>query len=248
MKNFITRALSRIPAGLLADVAQGLALTVGFAWLFFDSFYAAVPLCPFVYLWHREMKEMRRRKSEDLFRRQFREWLLLLSSSLSVGYAVENAIGQSYKELKLMFPGGGPMLKELKRMLAEAENNQRPELLLEELSKRHPLEEVISFAEVFRTARMSGGSLTSIIKNTATQMAEVVDTKREIETLLSSKVYEQRIMTVMPAAVLLYLRVGSPDFVEALYHNPAGQIVMVVVLGIYLAAYLVGKRMVQFEI
>ncbi len=140
------------------------------------------------------------------------------------------------------------MLDELKRMLAEAKNNQRPEHLLEELAKRHPLEEVISFSEVFRTARVSGGSLTAVIRDTAVQMAEIVDTKREIETLLSSRVYEQKIMTAMPAAVLLYVRLGSPDFVDGLYHNAAGQIVMTVVLGIYLTAYLLGKRMVKFEV
>ncbi len=232
----------------MSDCAQGFLLAAGFAWLFYDSFYAVLPLLPLIWLWHREQQEVRRRKREDTFRRQFREWLLLLSSSLSVGYAVENAFGQSYRELGLMFPRGGPMLDELKRMLAEAENNQRPEQLLEELAKRHPLEEVISFSEVFRTARISGGSLTTIIRDTAAQMAEIVDTKREIETFLSSKVYEQKIMTVMPAAVLLYVRVGSPDFVDGLYHNAAGQIVMTAVLGIYLTAYLIGKRMVQFEV
>ena len=31
-----------------------------------------------------------------------------------------------------------------------------------------------------------------------------MDTRREIRTLLAARVYEQRIMSVMPAAVLLY--------------------------------------------
>jgi len=48
--------------------------------------------------------------------------------------------------------------------------------------------------------------------------------------------------------VLFYLRTVSPEFVEGLYHNIAGQILMTVVLGIYLAAYLIGKRMVEFEV
>ena len=62
----------------------------------------------------------------------FREWILLLSSSLSAGYSVENAFGQSLHELHLMFPRGGLMLDELRNMLAKAENNQSPESLLEE--------------------------------------------------------------------------------------------------------------------
>ena len=87
-----------------------------------------------------------------------------------------------------------------------------------------------------------------MIRNTASKMAEVMDTKREIETMLSAKVYEQKIMTVMPAAVLLYIRIGSGEFLEGLYHNPAGVGIMTLCLCTYLAAYLLGKRMVQFEI
>lgn len=87
-----------------------------------------------------------------------------------------------------------------------------------------------------------------VIRSTAAQMAEIMDTRREIATLLASKVYEQRIMTVMPLAVLLYLRIGSREFLEGLYHNAAGVCVATVCLIIYLGAYWMGKRMVQFEI
>ena len=59
----------------------------------------------------------------------FREWILLLASSLTAGYSMENALVQSYQELCLMFPKGGIMQEELKMMLAKAGNNQRPEIL-----------------------------------------------------------------------------------------------------------------------
>lgn len=162
----------------------------------------------------------------------FKEWILLLSSSLSAGYSVENAMGQSYKELLLLFPGGGTMTEELRDMLAKAENNERPEALLMGLAARHPAEEVKSFAEVFCTARVSGGSLNAVIQSTAVQMAEIMDTRREIRTILASKIYEQKIMTVMPAAVLLYVRVGSGEFLRGLYHEPAGILVATICLGL----------------
>jgi tight adherence protein B len=42
--------------------------------------------------------------------------------------------------------------------------------------------------------------------------------------------------------------VGSGEFLRGLYHEPAGILVATICLGLYLAAYLLGKRMVQFEI
>lgn len=77
-----------------------------------------------------------------------------------------------------MFPGGGAMLEALQEMVLRAENNQRPEQLLKDLAEKHPLEEVESFVEVFCTARTSGGSLNTIIRQTAGQMAQVMDTRR----------------------------------------------------------------------
>lgn len=248
MKNLFVRGFRSFHSGILLDLTQGALLAVAVSWLFYDSFLAVLPLSPFIWFWHLECKETRKQKSEEQFRKMFREWILLLASSLSAGYSVENAFGESARELELMFPKGGFMLEELHSMLAQSENNQRPENLLEELASRHQIDEIQSFAEIFRAARMSGGSLNAVIKSTAMQMAEVMDTKREIQTILASKVYEQKIMTIMPAAVLLYIRIGSGEFLNGLYHNAAGIGVMTVCLMVYAAAYLLGKRMVQFEI
>lgn len=248
MKNFSVPDFWRFRKAVVLDGLEGILLVLSFAWLYYDSFLAIPFLIPLIWFWHRERAMARKQKEDELFLKMFREWILLLSSSLTAGYSVENALGQSLRELKLMFPSGGPMIRELQEMLAKSGNNQRVETLFMELAGKHPFHEVKSFVEVFCTARTSGGSLNGIIRSTASQMAQIMDTKREIETLLSAKVFEQRIMTVMPAAVLLYVRLGSGEFLEGLYHDPAGILVMTVCLAIYLAAYLIGKRMVQFEI
>ena len=248
MKNFSVPGSYILGKTVLLDGLEGGFLTILLSWLYYDSFLAIPFLIPLIWFWHKERENVRREKRQELFRKMFREWILLLASSLTAGYSMENALVQSYQELCLMFPKGGIMQEELKMMLAKAGNNQRPEILFDELAEKYPYEEVQSFAEVFKAARISGGSLQTVIRGTAAQMAEIMDTRREIRTLLAARVYEQRIMSVMPAAVLLYIRLGSGEFLEGLYHNMTGALVMSVCLGIYGAAYLMGKRVVQFEI
>ena len=248
MKNFSVPGSYILGKTVLLDGLEGGFLTILLSWLYYDSFLAIPFLIPLIWFWHKERENVRGEKRQELFRKMFREWILLLASSLTAGYSMENALVQSYQELCLMFPKGGIMQEELKMMLAKAGNNQRPEILFDELAEKYPYEEVQSFAEVFKAARISGGSLQTVIRGTAAQMAEIMDTRREIRTLLAARVYEQRIMSVMPAAVLLYIRLGSGEFLEGLYHNMTGALVMSVCLGIYGAAYLMGKRMVQFEI
>ena len=87
-----------------------------------------------------------------------------------------------------------------------------------------------------------------MIRSTAGQMTEILDTRREIDTLLSARAYEQKIMSIMPAAILLYLRVGSAEFLEGLYHCLPGAAVMTACLAVYLAAYILGKSLVDIEI
>ena len=248
MKNFSVPGSYILGKTVLLDGLEGGFLTILLSWLYYDSFLAIPFLIPLIWFWHKERENVRREKRQELFRKMFREWILLLASSLTAGYSMENALVQSYQELCLMFPKGGIMQEELKMMLAKAGNNQRPEILFDELAEKYPYEEVQSFAEVFKAARISGGSLQTVIRGTAAQMAEIMDTRREIRTLLAARVYEQRIMSVMPAAVLLYIRLGSGEFLEGLYHNVIGVLVMSICLGIYGTAYWMGKRMVQFEI
>ena len=232
----------------LLDILKGVFLILAFSWLFYDSLLAIPFLLPILILWCRECRASRRQKEEEQFQRTFREWILLLSSSLSAGYSVENAMVQSCRELSLMFSEKDIMMQELRDMLAKLENRQSPEVIFQDFADRQSSEEVKSFVEVFCAARKSGGSLNAVIRSTASQMAEIMDTRREITTLLASKIYEQKIMTVMPAAVLLYVRVGSGAFLKELYHNPAGILVATACLVLYLGACLLEKRMVHFEI
>lgn len=109
------------------------------------------------------------------------------------------------------------MQEELKMMLAKAGNNQRPEILFDELAEKYPYEEVQSFAEVFKAARISGGSLQTVIRGTAAQMAEIMVTRREIRTLLAARVYEQRIMSVMAGRRCCCTSAWIGEFLEGLY-------------------------------
>ena len=156
MKNFSVPGSYILGKTVLLDGLEGGFLTILLSWLYYDSFLAIPFLIPLIWFWHKERENVRREKRQELFRKMFREWILLLASSLTAGYSMENALVQSYQELCLMFPKGGIMQEELKMMLAKAGNNQRPEILFDELAEKYPYEEVQSFAEVFKAAPISG--------------------------------------------------------------------------------------------
>ena len=55
-------------------------------------------------------------------------------------------------------------------------------------------------------------------------------------------------MNVIPFAMILYLRLGCPGFLDPVYGNAAGICVMTGCLGLYLTARYLGRRMLEIEI
>ena len=87
-----------------------------------------------------------------------------------------------------------------------------------------------------------------IIRNVVRQMGEKIDVEREISTMISAKKMELTIMSVIPFAMIGYMRISFPEFLGVLYGNLAGVIIMSVCLIVYLVSYEMGKRMVEIEV
>ena len=80
------------------------------------------------------------------------------------------------------------------------------------------------------------------------QMVDKIDVEREIQTVISAKKMELRIMTIIPLVMIVYLKICFSEFMEVLYGNVTGIVIMSICLVIYLISYEMGKRMVEIEV
>lgn len=87
-----------------------------------------------------------------------------------------------------------------------------------------------------------------IIRNAVRQMGEKIDVEREITTLVSGKKLELKIMTMIPLGMVLYMKISFPEFLDVLYGNLAGVIIMSICLLVYVVAYEMGRRIVEIEV
>lgn len=221
---------------------------MGIGYLFYDSWIGGVCLLPCIillYRWYRNWKE-RREKARML--EEFKELLYSLSGNLKAGYSVENAWAAAVGELHILYPQNGPLLEEAEAVIKKLHLHIPVETAVDEFSEQSGLEEIRSFAEVLHTAKRSGGNLAHMMDKTTEVIAEKIEVEQEIQTLLSGKKLEQRIMCGMPVLMLLYLRLTNGTYLEAVYHNWTGIIIMTVcLLGTGLAAYW-GGRVVRIEV
>ena len=122
------------------------------------------------------------------------------------------------------------------------------ESALWEFAKRTDEEDVKTFAMVFGMAKRTGGDTVDIIQNTTRQLMDKIEVEREIRTIMAAKQLEFRIMTVIPLGMMTYLKISFPEFLNVLYGNVVGAIIMSVCLAIYLFSYEAGKRIVEVEV
>ncbi len=218
------------------------------AWLYYRSLWGIVMLLP-VFVWKYKTYEkecIRRKKNEFLL--QFKEMIQSLASALGTGYSVENALRETQKELKLLYPESAMITRELSVMVRQMRIQLPMEQILDEFSRRVRVEDVRSFSAVFSAAKRSGGDMIAIIQNTVDQMGGKIEVKREIDTILAAKRYEFRVMSAVPYGIIAYMSLSFPEFMSCLYGNIIGIGVMTVCLGIYSGACIIGAGLVNIEV
>ena len=227
---------------------QFLILDIILSLLFYDSIIPAFLFLPTCWTYERIRRIGKIRKQKEKAEQQFLEAMRGVGNALLAGYSIENAITEGWKELKKIYGEKEKMVQEFRILKAQIELNQTVEKLFYHLAKKTEIESIEDFAEVFSAAKRTGGNLAEIIQKTNQWILEKNETKREIQTCVAGKKTEQRIMSLMPCGMIGYVAFTSPGFLDSMYHNMLGIMVMSVCLFIYIGAFLIGKKVVEIEV
>lgn len=218
------------------------------SYLFYRSvipFFLALPLLiPFLNMQKERCCEKRRKQLAT----QFLDAMQAVSSALTAGYSVETAFRDACGELGKIYGEEDLIMREFTYISGQLSINRNLEELLMGLAERSGVEDIGNFAEIFAVSKRTGGNLIAIIRNTVLAISQKEETAREIASSLSAKKLEQRIMSLVPILILLYIRTVSPGFLDVMYYNTVGIAVMSICLAIYAAAYFWGKKIVEIEV
>ncbi|MDO4620622.1 MAG: type II secretion system F family protein [Lachnospiraceae bacterium] len=231
-----------------AALVSFLAFDLAIAWLFYNHPAAAAAGLPLFIPWIRYLKRKKAADRRRMLCFDFRDALNSLTVSLRAGRSVEYAFIEAAEDLKLIKGEQTPMVRELAWIAKQLRLSVPIEELLLDLAGRSGEEEIENFAAVFAAAKRAGGDLPGMIRRAAETIEGRIDVEREIEMLLSAKRMEQAIMSVMPAGIILYMRVASPGFLDVLYGSAAGTLIMSVCLAVYAGAVRWGMKIVKIEV
>lgn len=217
-------------------------------YLFYRSYLLAIILALIagivgIYI---EKKQNRKRWQMQL-NLEFREGLQGIAAALNAGYSIENAFVEAVKDLELLYGKQSVLVSEFREIIAKIQLNQPIEYALLELADRSEVEDIRRFAEVFQTAKRTGGDLIAITRTTADRICEKIEVRREIETMIAGKEMEAKIMNSIPLGIILYFWICSPDFFDCLYTGN-GRVLMTVLLVMYLVSYYWSERISRINV
>lgn len=228
---------------------EGAFVLAMISWLFYDSVLVfGCFILPFLYLYMKRKKKELCKKRKKLLNQQFRELILAVSSHLQAGFSVENAFREAYQDICILFGKKSLMAQEITWILRRVENNEALEKALMQLALRSGVEDIYEFTEVFAIAKRGGGEIRNIIARTADIIGDRMEVKQEIQTIISEKQMEQKIMELMPFGMVGYLSITSPGFLDSLYHNMFGYLLMTSCLCVYILACFLAKRILDIDI
>lgn len=223
-------------------------LSAVFSYLFYRSAAAFALSLPLFSVFLKMRKEDCIQKRQRELSVQFLDGMHAVSVALSAGYSAETAFAEALKELRAMYSEDAMIMREFRYITVQLGMNRSLEELLLNLAARSGIEEIRNFADIFSVAKRTGGNLIGIIRNTVLCASQKEETRREIDTCLAAKRLEQTIMSVIPCLILLYVQAVSPGFLDGMYHNAAGILVMTACLGVYALAWYWGRKIVKIEV
>ncbi len=221
----------------------------GLTYVFYRSLWVWLLLSPLSLCFPRYRKKQLITKQKQELLLQFKEALYVIAASLTAGKSVEMAFRSALSDLRILYiDPETPIIRELEIIIRKMELNGTIEEALLNFSKRAHLEDVRSFADVFVTCKRRGGNMVEVIKNTSNTVADKIRTREEIETLITEKKFEQKVLNAMPIVMIFILNSSSPEFMAPVYTTAMGRMGMTMAVVLFALAYGASERIMRIEV
>jgi tight adherence protein B len=172
---------------------------------------------------------------------QFKDLLEARSVAMRAGNPPLKALQSAREDLLLLYPENSDIIVEVDIVISLFMNAVPLSAAFEDFAERSGLEDIKSFASIFRTIEGKSSRADEIVRQTQAIISDKMEIEMEIETLMTSAKNEMNIMTLMPLIILLILGYVGAGFMDAIYTTAGGRIAATVGLLIFAASVALGR-------
>lgn len=230
------------------QILMGTSIVWGILFVFYRSiFICMLGGIPLVWLYMRRKKRQRIQERRFQLNLEFKDAVQSVSAALQAGYAIENSFREAANDMKMLYGEESLIVQEFTYIVTQLQMNRTVEEVLAEFGERSGVEDIAQFAGDVLVAKRTGGNLVEVIGATVHNISDKVEVKREIQTMITAKQLETRVMNVIPIGMILYMWIGSPGFLDPMYTTAMGRIIMSVGLLIYGVAFYIGEKIMNIS-
>lgn len=229
-------------------ICEGIGAAAGMSWLFYHSLIPAVLLSPLLVLWYRHCGKRAAALRRQNLTLQFKNGVQALAGALLAGYSVENAFHEARRELTVVYGEDGMIVQEFLAIERQLGMSMTVEEALSDFADRSGVDDIRQLAVIFGVAKRNGGRMIQILDSTAATLRTKQQVREEIQTLMTAKKMESRVMNLMPAGILLYMNLTSPSFLTPLYGTLAGRATMTFCLILYAGAIILAEKIMDVTV
>ena len=229
--------------GLFRDDATG--ARTGATWISDGAVFALFGfLARFIFL--PEVRKLLLRKRQESLRKQFRDYLVAVSSAASGGRNMTDSFISAERDMHGQYEQDAFIIKEAAEIVACVRNNVPAEEALDSLGFRSGVDDIVNFAVICRTCIETGGNMKEVIRRTTEMISEKLIINEEIETQLTSNKLQMYAMNVIPVCMMLMLRFISSDFAKS-FRTPLGMIAITFGIFFFVGSFKLGQKIMDIR-
>ena len=217
--------------------------------LFYESIKIGTIVAAALCLYFPKYKQKKKEKHKSELLLQFRDMLYSISSSISVGRSMSQALEESINFWEATYEESDYIMIELRSMVNRIKNsNEKDITVLKDFARRANLEDVSDFVTVYEATKESGGNLVKAINRATTIIGDKITLEKELKVLMTEKAFEGRIVGAAPFLIMLFLRLTSPEYLEPLTSTTKGHMIATIALVFIGFAMLMIERINSIEV
>jgi len=152
----------------------------------------------------------------------------------------------AFNDLKLQYEENDFIIQEMQQIISGSNQGINIDVMLRDFAARSSNDDVLNFADVFAMCHQKGGNMKSVIMRTHDLIGQKIAISNEIQTKLTSNKMQHNVMSLMPIAIVLMLKLTNKGFAEN-FATPTGVLVNTIAIVVFIAAYKYGEKIVAIK-
>jgi tight adherence protein B len=176
------------------------------------------------------------------FADQLADHLQVVSSAMRAGHSFVGALSVANEDAP------EPTRREFERAITDENLGVPIEDALDTVSDRMDSPDLVHAALVAKLQRETGANAAEVLDRVAATIRERQELRRHIRALTAQQRIARWVLTALPLALIAVLLIVSPGYINPLFEEPAGRVLLLVgCLGMVVGGYLL-KKMVEIEV